>query len=317
MSNKKSRRPVHGVLVLDKPLGLSSNQALQAAKRCFNAQKAGHTGALDPLASGVLPLCFGEATKFSQFLLDSDKRYLATIRLGLETASGDMDAEVVREVDASAITEQQIHAAVAEFRGAIEQVPPMFSALKHQGQPLYKLARNGVEIERKPRPVTIYRYDVLAIRLGGQVEVDVDIHCSKGTYIRSLALDLGYALGVGGTVTALRRTQAGPYGLEHMVTLEQLQALAGDGDNGALDALLASVDSPLYQLPEVALPLASGDFFCNGQAVFEQKVYRFAEEGDMVRVFCETGVFLGVGEVGAGGSVSPKRVVALKSAATP
>ncbi|BFM06498.1 tRNA pseudouridine(55) synthase TruB [Halioxenophilus aromaticivorans] len=308
VNKKKPRRPVHGVLILDKPLGLSSNQALQAAKRCFNAAKAGHTGALDPLASGVLPLCFGEATKFSQYLLDSDKRYLATFRLGLETASGDLDSETVRECDASAITEAQIHAAVAKFQGDIEQVPPMFSALKHQGQPLYKLARSGVEIERKPRPVTLYLYKVLAIRLGEKPEVDVDIHCSKGTYVRSLAIDLGYELGVGGTVTALRRTQAGPYDLSQMVTLEQLQALSEQPE--ALDQLLASVDSPLVALPEITLPESSGYYFCLGQAVIEQKVYRFAEEGDMVRVFSEAGDFLGVGLVQAGGQIAPKRVVA-------
>lgn len=308
MNKKKIRRPVHGILVLDKPLGLSSNQALQAAKRCYNAAKAGHTGALDPLATGVLPLCFGEATKFSQYLLDADKRYLATIRLGLETASGDLDADIVSEADTSHLDEAQIRAAIATFEGAIEQVPPMFSALKHQGQPLYKLARSGIEIERKPRPVTIYHYQVLAVRLGSQAEVDVDIHCSKGTYIRSLALDLGYALGVGGTVTALRRTQAGPYEISNMVTLEQLEA--EQGNNETLDSWLASVDSPLEALPKIELPEASGYYFCLGQAVIEQKAYRFAAEGDMVRVFCETGVFLGVGLVEPGATIAPKRVVA-------
>jgi len=210
LAKKKQRRSVHGVLVLDKPLGLSSNQALQRAKFLFNAAKAGHTGALDPLASGVLPLCFGEATKFSQYLLDADKRYQATFRLGLATESGDMDAPVVHEGDASAITEDQVLQAVANYRGNIEQVPPMYSALKHQGQPLYKLAREGKEIERPPRAVCVYVYEVLDFRPGPNAELDVDIHCSKGTYIRSLAIDLGMDLGVGAVVSKLRRTQAGP-----------------------------------------------------------------------------------------------------------
>ena len=309
MAKKKSRRAVHGVLILDKPLGLSSNQALQKAKYLFNAAKAGHTGALDPLASGVLPLCFGEATKFSQYLLDADKRYLATIRLGLETESGDMDAPVVKQCDASDVTEEHVRSAIACYRGSIEQVPPMYSALKHQGQPLYKLARKGVEIERKARAVTLYEYNLLAFRPGEQAEIDVEVHCSKGTYIRSLAIDLGYDLAVGGTITRLHRTKAGPYSIEQAVTLEQLQAQAEIGIE-SLDELLAPVDSPVSSLPVVSLPESSGFYFRQGQAVMEQKVYRFAEEGDKVRVFSESGDFLGIGEVEAAGRVAPKRVVA-------
>ncbi|WP_317931498.1 tRNA pseudouridine(55) synthase TruB [Halioxenophilus sp. WMMB6] len=308
MAKKSNRRPVHGVLVLDKPLGLSSNQALQQAKRLFNAAKAGHTGALDPLATGVLPLCFGEATKFSQYLLDADKGYLATFRLGLETASGDLDADVVAEADASAITGQQVEAAVAQFRGAIEQVPPMFSALKHQGQPLYKLARSGQQIERAPRQVTLYDYRVTEFRPGPQAELDVVIHCSKGTYVRSLALDLGYKLGVGATVVKLRRSQAGPFTLAQVVTLEQLAELAEAGPE-VLDGCLQPVDAPVDSLPQVELPESSCFYFRQGQAVLEQKVYRFAKEGDKVRVFSEAGDFLGIGEVEASGRVAPRRVV--------
>lgn len=303
---------MHGVLVLDKPLGLSSNQALQAAKRCFNAAKAGHTGALDPLATGVLPLCFGEATKFSQYLLEADKRYLATFQLGLETASGDLDGEVIGRSDASHLSQDAIVSAIEGFQGEIKQVPPMYSALKHQGQPLYKLARQGVAIEREPRAVTVYQFTVLAVRLGELAEVDVDIHCSKGTYVRSLAIDVGHALGVGGVVSALRRTQAGPYDLSHSVTLEQLQADAGD--MAELDALLASVDSPLETLARVELTEPNSKCFCLGQAVNEQKVYRIVREGDMVRVFCETGAFLGVGLVKTGGIITPKRVVVMAKA---
>lgn len=308
MAKKSNRRAVHGVLVLDKPLGLSSNQALQRAKFLFNAAKAGHTGALDPLASGVLPLCFGEATKFSQTLLESDKTYLARFQLGLETESGDMDAPVVRELDASNVTEDQVQAAISRFRGSISQVPPMYSALKHNGQPLYKLARNGEQVERKPRDVTIYRYDLVSFRAGGSAEVDVVISCSKGTYIRSLALDLGYALGVGATVTQLRRSQAGPYDLTQAVTLEQLAEWAEHGTE-ALDCHLQPVDSPIADLAKVVLPASSSHYFCQGQAVTEQKVYRFAQEGDKVRVFCETGAFLGLGEVHEAGRLAPKRVI--------
>lgn len=325
VEKKKSRVrfPIHGVLLLDKPLGLSSNQALQKAKYLLRAQKAGHTGALDPLASGVLPLCFGEATKFSQFLLDSDKRYQATFRLGLETESGDMDAPVVVDQDASHITLEQIENAIENFRGCIEQVPPMFSALKHQGQPLYKLARSGVEIERKPRSVEIYEYGLLNFRSGPQPEIDVDVFCSKGTYIRSLALDLGFALGVGATVTQLRRTQAGPYFLDQCVTLEQLQEWLPDDQSEELskealwqmfsaksDELLAPVDSPVASLPSVIIPAESEKYFSHGNSVFSADFSELAVAKD-VRVFSAEGAFLGLGAITEGSRVQPKRLVVI------
>ena len=309
VGKRRSRgRQIDGVLVLDKPQGCTSNEILQRVKRMYGAAKAGHTGSLDPLATGVLPLCFGEATKFSQYLLDADKAYQVKAKWGERTNTSDADGEVVETCSTDSLNREALETVLEQFKGEIEQVPSMYSALKHKGQPLYKLARSGVEIERKPRPVTLFVYDVLAIRLGEKPEVDVDIHCSKGTYVRSLAIDLGYALGVGGTVTALRRTQAGPYNLSHMVTLEQLQAQAEQPE--VLDSLLASVDSPLVALPEITLPESSSYYFCLGQAVIEQKVYRFAQEGDMVRVFSDTGTFLGVGLVEAGAQVAPKRVVA-------
>ena len=206
---RRKGRAVNGVLLLNKPAGMTSNHALQRAKRLFFVEKAGHTGALDPLATGVLPLCFGEATKFSQFLLDADKRYRSTFRLGQTTNTSDADGEVIREASAEGITVDQIKQALIPLTGAILQVPSMFSALKHQGQPLYKMARQGIEIERAPRPVTVYAIEILAFRAGVAAEVDVDIRCSKGTYIRSIAEDLGFALGCGAHVKTLHRSGAG------------------------------------------------------------------------------------------------------------
>ena len=195
------------MLVVDKPAGISSNDAVQQAKRLFGAQKVGHTGSLDPLATGVLPLCFGEATKFSQFLLDADKKYWTRIRLGVTTETGDADGEVIAEADASSVTAAQVTEKLEAFVGEIEQIPVWYSALKHQGQPLYKLARQGIEVERAPRKVTIYSAELLNVR-GSEIELFV--HCSKGTCIRSLAEDLGAALGCGGHVSGLRRLAAGP-----------------------------------------------------------------------------------------------------------
>ncbi len=303
------RRPVHGVLVLDKPLGLSSNQALQKAKYLLRAKKAGHTGALDPLATGVLPLCFGEATKFSQYLLDSDKTYLATFQLGLETESGDLDAQIVKECDASHVTVEQVESAIELFSGDIEQVPPMFSALKHQGQPLYKLARNGVQVERKARSVRVYRYQLHDFRPGEKAQIDVEIACSKGTYIRSLALDLGYKLGVGATVTSLRRTQAGPYDLSQAMSLEQLSTKLEQGGDESIDFLMP-IDSPVADLQSVTLPDFTETEFSHGQSVFDAQFCGLPVE-QSVRVFSTGGQFLGLGSVTDDGRIQPKRIVVL------
>ena len=217
------------MLVIDKPIGLSSNDAVQKAKRLFNARKVGHTGALDPLATGVLPLCFGEATKFSQYLLASDKKYWARLQLGVATDSGDADGKVVSErvvedVDAAKITD-----ALRFFRGEIDQVPPMFSALKHKGQPLYKLARQGIEIEREARRVTIYSNELVAFD-GAQLELE--IHCTKGTYVRTIAEELGVVLGCGAHVSALRRRAAGPYDESDLIGFDAVEAAL---DKGSLD----------------------------------------------------------------------------------
>lgn len=307
---RKSGRDVHGVLVIHKPQGLTSNQALQKVRYALDANRAGHTGALDPLATGVLPLCFGEATKFSQYLLDADKAYRSTFRLGINTSTLDAEGDVLSQRDASHMTEQAITDAIAQFVGAIEQVPPMVSALKHQGQPLYKLAREGKEVERKSRPITIYAIDVLAIRLGAVAEVDVHVKCSKGTYIRSLAQDVGEALGVGGHVAVLHRTAAGAFNEMHMHLLDKLFELREQSGELALDGLLLPVDACLGDMPRVVISSLLSERFGQGQSVKLTEAYSHIEQGDKVRVCSEDGQFLGVGELQEG-TLAPKRLVVL------
>ena len=290
------------MLVVDKPAGISSNDAVQQAKRLFGAQKVGHTGSLDPLATGVLPLCFGEATKFSQFLLDADKKYWARIRLGVTTETGDADGEVISEADASGVTAAQVVEALKTFVGEIEQIPSMYSALKHQGQPLYKLARQGIEVERAPRKVTIYSAEMLNIT-GSEIELLV--HCSKGTYIRSLAEDLGAALGCGGHVSGLRRLAAGPYQEEQAVSFEQLKAI---GSPEELDALLLPVSSAVGSWPVMRLHEDPAHYLLRGQPV---QVAHAPTKG-WVQIF-ESGEedrFLGVGEILTDGRIAPRRLVA-------
>jgi len=245
---RKKGRAVNGVLLLNKPLGITSNAALQAAKRLFFAQKAGHTGSLDPLATGVLPLCFGEATKYSQLMLDADKAYRATIRLGAATTSGDKEGDLLGESDTSHLDEAAIHKAIEGFRGEIKQVPSMFSALKYKGTPLYELARKGVEVERPARAVTIYRFDVLSVRLGTEAEVDVEVSCSKGTYIRTLAEDVGIKLGVGGHLTALHRIQAGIFEEHQTCSLDELKKQREIGLPESLDSFLLPVDGRIFHV---------------------------------------------------------------------
>ncbi|GAB5415630.1 MAG: tRNA pseudouridine(55) synthase TruB [Congregibacter sp.] len=306
MARRRRGRPVSGILLLDKPLGLSSNHALQRVKRLFSAAKAGHTGSLDPLATGVLPICFGEATKFSQYLLDSDKSYDSTFLLGAATATGDAEGELVATGDAQQLQLAQIEEALTAFRGAIEQTPPMYSAIKQDGQPLYKLARQGVEVERKSRQITIHRYEVGAFREGPQAELDVHIDCSKGTYIRSLAIDLGERLGIPAHVKVLRRTGVGPFRIDSCVSMETLQALSDSGDMAAMDALLKPVDEALAHIPLLKLPQSSGFYLRQGQPVLVPN----APCDGMVRVALDTGEFLGLGEILADGRVAPRRLVA-------
>ena len=321
MSRRNRRgRAVHGVLLLDKPPGGSSNRALQRVKRLFGAKKAGHTGTLDPLATGMLPICLGEATKLSAWLIDADKGYETTLRLGVTTDSADADGEVleIRPVP-EGLDRTGFEAACCAFVGGLLQVPPMVSAIKIDGQRLYKLAREGITVERAPRPVTIERLEVLAFD-GDTARLSV--RCSKGTYIRSLVTDIGERLGCGAHVTALRRTYVAPFGGgltdARMITLEELERLAGesDGEPGALDELLLPPDAGLDHLPELTLPEATLGRFRHGQAV---ALERSVEPREMVvaadealpwRVREPSGRLAGLGRLAAGGdAVAPLRVL--------
>ncbi len=270
MARGKKGRAVSGILVINKPLGLSSNQVLQRVKFLFGAQKAGHTGALDPLATGVLPICLGEATKFSQLLLESDKGYDTTALLGEIRSSGDGEGEVIATADVPPLTAAEVEAILARFRGEVEQVPPMFSALKLDGKPLYELARQGMSeediravAEKKRRIITIHELLLLEQRA---TELDLSVRCSKGTYIRTLVEDIGQAVGCGAYVSKLHRTLCGPYHAAQMVTLEQVQEAAEQGHD-ALDALLLPTETALPDWPEVALTLAEADKILHGQPV--------------------------------------------------
>ncbi len=309
MARRRKGRPVNGILLLDKPLGMSSNGALQKVKYLFFAAKAGHTGSLDPLATGVLPICLGEATKFTQFLLDADKHYRATFRFGIATASGDADGEVISENGANDLTAKQVEAVLAEFRGDISQVPSMYSALKHQGQPLYKLAREGIEIEREARPLTIFSLEMTDFRPGEFPEADMEIHCSKGTYVRTLAEDIGAQLGCGAYVSRLHRNIAGPFDEVDTISVEELETLREECQAEELDYLLKPMDAGIKHLMAVDLSEDTAFYFQQGQPVMAPQVYRDSEEGDIVRVFETNGPFLGVAEVTDDGRVAPKRLV--------
>ena len=305
MGRRRHGRPLDGILVLDKPPGLTSNRALQMAKRLYGAAKAGHTGSLDPLATGVLPLCFGEATKFSQYLLDADKAYTSSFVLGVATATGDAEGEVLATQGASGVTRDDIERALENFRGEIDQVPSMFSAIKHDGKPLYKLAREGREVERKARRVVIKQLELRAFRPGKKAEVDIYLECSKGTYVRSIAEDLGKALGCGAHVSALRRTRAGPFEIADSVTLNTLEALKSNEQVAAMDKLLLPADTALGGLPLVKLSESGGFYLRQGQPVQVPN----APCNGMVRVALETGEFLGIGEILDDGRVAPRRLI--------
>jgi tRNA pseudouridine55 synthase len=305
VGRRRRGRPVDGILVLDKPLGSTSNQALQRVKWLYFAAKAGHTGSLDPLATGVLPICLGEATKFSQYLLDADKAYESTFVLGLATTTGDAEGDTLATSDASSIDETQVREALEDFRGEIEQVPSMYSAIKQDGTPLYKLARQGKEVERQPRRVTVKRLEMTAFRAGERAELDIVLECSKGTYVRSIAEDLGRALGCGAHVSALRRTRVGPFRIEDSVSLVALEALKEHGDLDRMDALLLSADSALGELPMVRVSESSGFYIRQGQPVQVPN----APLNGMVRVALESGEFLGVGEILDDGRVAPRRLI--------
>jgi tRNA pseudouridine55 synthase len=290
----------NGVLLFDKPAGLSSNQALQEVRRIFRARKAGHTGSLDPIATGLLPLCFGEATKMSRFLVDADKHYWCEIKLGETTETGDVEGAVVRTRPVS-LSRRDIQRALQRFTGEIEQVPPMYSAIKRNGEPLYKLARQGIEVEREPRQVMVHALELLDFREGDRVEVD--IRCSKGFYVRSLAHDLGELLGCGAHVAALRRLGVGDFSVEQAVTLETLRAM---GDVEALRRLLIPVDGGLEHLPDVRLSKDAAYYVCRGQPVRASGI----PPAGWVRLYTMEGSrFLGVGVVTDDGRVAPKRLI--------
>ena len=311
MARRRKGRPINGVILLDKPTGISSNDALQKVKRIYFAEKAGHTGALDPLATGMLPICLGEATKFSQFLLDSDKRYRVIAKLGERTDTSDSDGEVVetRPID---VNLEKLEACIDTFRGESDQVPSLFSALKYQGKPLYEYARKGIEVPRESRKITVY--EIVLHRFEGD-EVEMEVHCSKGTYIRTIVDDLGEMLGCGAHVTMLRRTGVAKYPYEKMVTLEQLNELLEQAHRDEvapkelLDPLLLPMDTAVEDLPEVNLNAELTNLVQHGMPV----QVLGAPEGTPIRMTSgEDKLFIGVAEVNDDGKVAPKRLVVFR-----
>ncbi|MCF8006509.1 MAG: tRNA pseudouridine(55) synthase TruB [Methylovulum sp.] len=295
MGKRKSGRDLHGILLLDKRLGVSSNRALQEVKRLMDANKAGHTGSLDPLATGLLPLCFGEATKVSAFMLNADKRYEVTVQLGVVTDTGDAEGQVIQRMCVPALTIKELNTVLQSFIGVIEQVPPMYSALKHNGKKLYELAREGIVIDRIARKV-----EIKDICLQSYVEpnLKLEVSCSKGTYIRTLAEDIGQVLGCGGTVIDLRRTASGQFSINNALTLAQLQSMNDDD----LQSAFIAVDAPLMHFPAVLL--------LNDQAKsigFGQPIFLMPSSEEVVRLY-HNGQFLGLGERLSDGKILPKKL---------
>jgi tRNA pseudouridine55 synthase len=295
MSKRKSGLNVHGILLLDKRIGISSNQALQEVRRLLNANKAGHTGSLDPLATGLLPLCFGEATKVSTLMLDHNKRYQVTVKLGVMTDTGDAEGQIVAEMPIPVLSEQILLDCLQSFLGDIEQVPPMYSALKHQGKKLYELAREGKTVDRPARRIHIFVLKLLAFTSD---QLELEVACSKGTYIRSLAEDIGQHLGSCGTVTALRRIESGPFAIAQAFTLSQLQTM---GQARILEQLLP-IDKPLADMPLVNL--TSEQSVCIKQG---QQISFAAPMSGSVRIYCQN-AFLGLGELLINGKLAPKKI---------
>ncbi|WP_295874311.1 tRNA pseudouridine(55) synthase TruB [uncultured Zhongshania sp.] len=305
MARRRKGRSVDGILVLDKPPGKSSNGAMVTARAIYNASKAGHTGALDPLATGVLPVCFGEATKFSQYLLDADKEYRSHFIFGQQTDTGDAEGAILADVDASNLTAVELEVQIAKLRGDILQVPPMYSALKRDGKPLYELARKGITVERPARPVTIREFELESFTPGPLARAVVRVRCSKGTYIRSLAEDLGAAIGCGGHVAALRRLQAGPFVEAQSVSIEALQALRDAEDFDGLDALLLPITDALEHIPQLSLGETAAHNLMQGQPV----QVAAAPTSGMVVLLSEAQKFLGIGEILDDGRVTPRRLL--------
>lgn len=297
----KQFRDVHGILLFDKPKGPSSNQALQKVKRLYHARKAGHTGSLDPLADGLLIICFGEATKVTSFLLESDKRYITVCQLGIDTATGDSEGEIIRQRPVGRLSDHRIDSALNRFRGEIEQIPPMYSALKYKGKRLYQLARDGVEVEREPRRAYIKQLQLIDKT---NDTLTLEIACSKGTYVRTLVEDIGEALGCGAHVSALRRTGTGPYQDPSMVTMQRLIDVAEQGHE-AMEQLLKPIDSALYGQPAVQLTGDMTFYIKSGQAVLVPS----APVMGYVRLYDQHEAFVGVGAILDDGRVAPKRLI--------
>ncbi|MCG7983000.1 MAG: tRNA pseudouridine(55) synthase TruB [Candidatus Thiodiazotropha lotti] len=303
MGRRRNRgRNINGVLLLDKPQGMTSNKALQEVKFLYKAAKAGHTGSLDPLATGLLPICFGEATKLSAFLLDADKRYLVKVKLGETTTTADAEGDVVETSDPSGVTEAALRETMAEFLGEQQQLPPMYSAIKHNGERLYKLARQGIEVEREPRTIHIHGIDLLSFDLP---EFEMDVRCSKGTYVRTLAEDIGKRLGCGAYVSGLRRTGVGPYDDQSMLTLEQVQEAFGEKRFAEMDEWMLPLESALADWPEVALSADAAFYMKQGQPILVPN----APTSGWVRLYANKTDFIGVGQILDDGRVAPKRLM--------
>ena len=299
---RKRGRDIHGVFLLDKPQGMSSNDIMQKVKRIFQANKAGHTGALDPLATGMLPICLGEATKFSQFLLDADKRYLVTAKLGERTDTSDAEGQIVETRNVKVKT-PEILTALEQFRGDILQVPTMFSALKHNGKPLYEYARQGITVEREARPITIFELNFIEYNAP---YLTLEVHCSKGTYIRTLVDDLGEVLGCGAHVTMLRRTAVADYPTEKMLDWHALQSLAEPQDLSLLDALLLPIDTAVAKLPALTLNESQTQGIGFGQRIKFDNPNRLQGQ---VRLFSHENRFLGVAVIDENNVIRPQRLV--------
>jgi len=306
MGRSRSRnrgRDISGVLLLDKPLGLSSNKALQEVKNLLFARKAGHTGSLDPLATGLLAICFGEATKVANYIFDADKHYRATAKLGQTTTTGDLEGDILDEKPVPEFDQAQLESILDVFTGEIMQVPPMYSALKHNGEPLYKLARQGIEIEREPRPVTIYSLKLVEF---SSDTFTVDVVCSRGTYIRTLLEDIGLKMGCGAHVTALRRTALGPFDEDDMVTMDVLRD-AEQNDRVALNNYVRPMEQALVHWPAVKLSPDAAYYLRQGQPVIVPK----APTSGWVRLQTDESGFIGVGHILDDGRVAPKRLLNL------
>ena len=303
MKNKFNKRKINGILLLDKPIGLTSNAALQEIKYLYFAQKAGHTGSLDPLATGMLPICFGEATKFSQYLLDSDKSYTVKAKLGERTTTSDAEGEIVSTREVPTLSQKQIDKVLDQFRGEIKQIPSMFSALKYQGRPLYQYAREGIEIPREARPVTVYQ---LTLTDYEDPVVTLTMRVSKGTYVRTIVDDLGELLGCGAHVIELRRTSVCGFAENEMITLDQIEQMKEEKHFQAMDDLLMPPEIAVAHWPEVNVGANLEFYLRQGSPVL---IPNLPDECQWLRLASQQGAFIGIGERLDDGRVAPRRLI--------